>query len=96
MGAIRLMDRGTLHAYTIVHRSFPGVATPFVSAVVALDGGGYVRGNVVDVPCVPESLPAGLRLRVEFQEVEVPGHPGERFVRHVFVPEASPRRAGGS
>ena len=36
----RLANEGTLHTYSIVHRSFPGVAVPYVSAVVDLTGGG--------------------------------------------------------
>jgi len=35
----RLETTGTLRSFTIVHRAPPGVAVPFVSAVVDLDGG---------------------------------------------------------
>ena len=37
---VRLAERGRLYAYTVVHRSFPGVKVPFVAAVVDLEGGG--------------------------------------------------------
>jgi uncharacterized OB-fold protein len=37
-------NSGTLYAYSIVHRSFPGIEVPYVSAIVDLDGGGTVEG----------------------------------------------------
>jgi uncharacterized OB-fold protein len=82
-----LRSSGRLHSFTIVHRSFPGIATPFVSAVVELDEGGFVRGNVVGIPPDPRLLKPGLRLRVAFEEIAVDAQPGEKFVRHVFIPE---------
>ncbi len=42
-----LGDSGVVTAATVVHRAPPGVLTPFVSGVVALDGGGFVRTNLV-------------------------------------------------
>jgi uncharacterized OB-fold protein len=41
-----LGDSGAVAAATVVHRGPPGVPTPFVSGVVALSGGGYVRTNL--------------------------------------------------
>lgn len=41
-----LGDSGAVTAATIVHRGPPGVVTPFISGVVALDGGGFVRTNL--------------------------------------------------
>ncbi|MCX2930626.1 OB-fold domain-containing protein [Mycobacterium sp. CVI_P3] len=41
-----LGDSGVVTVATVVHRAPPGVVTPFVSGVVALDGGGYVRTNL--------------------------------------------------
>ena len=38
----KLSNKGTLYVYSIVHRSFPGVEVPYVSAVVDLEGGGTV------------------------------------------------------
>src|SRR5258708_5460634 len=44
----RLSNEGTLYAYSIVHRSFPGVAVPYISAIVDLEGGGSVKGNLIN------------------------------------------------
>ena len=43
-----LGTRGTVVSFTVVHRAAPGVPAPFTSAVVALDGGGVVKANIVD------------------------------------------------
>ena len=39
MSAKKLSTSGKLHVYSIVHRSFPGIEVPYVSAIVDLDGG---------------------------------------------------------
>lgn len=60
---VDLADHGVVTAATVVHRAPPGVVTPFVSGVVALDGGGYVRTNLVgdvDDPVAAVGLPARL------------------------------------
>ena len=83
-----LATRGKLFSYTIVHRSFPGIATPFISAVVALDGGGFLKGNLVGIDADPAKLPFDLPIRVEFERLAAPGNPAREILRHVFVPEA--------
>lgn len=40
---VDLGSAGTVTTATTVHRGMPGVPTPFTSAVVALDEGGYIR-----------------------------------------------------
>jgi uncharacterized protein len=66
--AIRLSDRGRLHVYSIVHRSFPGIDVPYVSAVVDLEGGGTVKGNLIGVPPDPVKIPLGMPVRVVFKD----------------------------
>jgi uncharacterized OB-fold protein len=61
----KLKDTGSLRAFTIVHRAAPGVPTPYVSAVVDLDGGGVVKANLVDVdPTQPEKIELGMPVRM--------------------------------
>lgn len=62
----RLSNEGTLYAYSIVHRSFPGVAVPFVSAIVDLDGGGSVKGNLINVEPDPKKLSFGMPVEVVY------------------------------
>ncbi len=52
----RLSDRGTLYVYSIVHRSFPGVSVPYVSAIVDLEGGGTVKGNLIGIEPDPAKI----------------------------------------
>jgi uncharacterized OB-fold protein len=47
MKQLTLANSGKLYVWTTVHRSLPGVVTPFVFAIVDLDGGGVVKGNLI-------------------------------------------------
>jgi uncharacterized protein len=64
----RLASRGKLHVFSIVHRSFPGVAVPYVSAVVDLDGGGSIKGNLVDIEPDPANIEFGMPIEVVFRD----------------------------
>jgi uncharacterized protein len=59
-----LSDDGTVRSFTIVHRAAPGVPTPYVSAIVDLDGGGVVKANVVNVDADPEHVRLGMPVRL--------------------------------
>lgn len=61
---MRLSDRGTLYVYSIVHRSFPGVQVPYVSAIVDLEGGGTVKGNLINAGSDPAKIKMGMPVRV--------------------------------
>lgn len=56
----RLADTGTVRTFTIVHRAAPGVPTPYVSAVIDLDGGGVVKANLLNVEPDPANVRTGL------------------------------------
>jgi uncharacterized OB-fold protein len=64
----RLSNRGTLYTYSIVHRSFPGVAVPFVSAVVDLEGGGSIKGNLIGVEPDPDKIAFGMPVDVIYKD----------------------------
>ena len=64
----RLSNRGTLYAYSIVHRSFPGVAVPYVSAVVDLEGGGSIKGNLIGVEPDPAKIAFGMPVDVVYKD----------------------------
>ena len=47
-------NSGKLYSYSIVHRSFPGIEVPYISAIVDLDDGTAIKGNLINVrtrPC---------------------------------------------
>ena len=58
----RLADTGVVTSFTIVQRAAPGVKAPFVSATVALDGGGAVTANIVDTEPDPEHVSLGMKV----------------------------------
>jgi uncharacterized OB-fold protein len=56
---IRSSDHGTVWVYSIVHRSAPGIPTPYVAAIVDLPEG--VRGSKRRLPgtCSPSAPDIG-------------------------------------
>lgn len=59
-GRASLATTGRVNSFTIVQRAAPGVPTPYVSAVIELDGGGAVKANLVNVEPAPEKVAFGL------------------------------------
>jgi uncharacterized OB-fold protein len=68
MEAVTLANSGTLYAYSIVHRSFPGIDVPYISAIVDLDGGGTVKGNLINVDPEPEKIEFGMPIEVVYDD----------------------------
>jgi len=82
----RLGTTGTLYNYTIVCRSFPGVAVPFISAIVDLDGGGTLMGNLLDIPADPHSICFDMPVRIVFRDVGQKDKAGDSYLAYYFVP----------
>lgn len=55
---------GHLRAFSIVHRAAPGVAVPFVSAIVETCDGTTVRTNLLEVPPDPGAIRLGMPVRL--------------------------------
>ncbi|HUO04668.1 MAG TPA: OB-fold domain-containing protein [Candidatus Binataceae bacterium] len=49
LSPIQLSDKGKVWVFSVVHQSFPGIKTPYVTAIVDLPEGVSVRANLVDV-----------------------------------------------
>lgn len=85
----RLSNLGTLHAYSIVHRSFPGVDVPYVSAIVDLDGGGSVKGNLIGVQPDPKKIPFGMPVELVFKDaLGRKDSDGNAYLSYFFQPRA--------
>jgi uncharacterized OB-fold protein len=84
--AVRLGTEGRLHSYAIVHRSFPDVKTPFVDAIVDLEGGGSIKGTLLGVEPDPAKLPRDLQVRVVFRDSGQKSRDGRSFLCHSFLP----------
>lgn len=52
----RLADRGRIESFTVVHRGAPKSTGPFVSVLVRLDDGAYVKANLLGVTPDPGSV----------------------------------------
>ena len=58
----RASEQGALYSWSVVQRSYPGVAVPFVSAIVDLDDGLTLKGTLREVD--PGSLKSGMPVRL--------------------------------
>ena len=91
MVALRLGTHGTLYNYTIVYRSFSGVKTPFIAAIVELEGGGAIKGTLIDVDPDPAGLRFDMPVEVIFRETGQMSKEGEPFISHYFAPPGKAR-----
>jgi uncharacterized OB-fold protein len=87
--AVRLSNKGSLYSYCIVHRSFPGIAVPYVSAIVDLEGGGTVKGNLVDVEPDPAKIKFGMPVEVVYRDaLGRKDREGNSYLSYFFKPRS--------
>ena len=86
MKTVRLAETGKLYNYTVVHRNFPGVAVPFISAIVDLDGGGTLKGNLIDFPPSPEAIKYDMPVKVVFKDAGRKDKDGASYLAYFFTP----------
>jgi uncharacterized OB-fold protein len=82
-----LARRGRLYNYTIVYRSYPGIKVPFISAIVDLEGGGTVKGNLLQVEPNPAHLYFDMPVRMVFQDAGIANTEATGYIAHFFVPD---------
>jgi uncharacterized OB-fold protein len=86
----RAKETGKLYSWTVVHRSYPGVAVPFVSAIVDLDDGLTLKGTLRGVAV--EALKTGLPVRLVFDDAGgAKDSAGAPYVGFHFVAERPAR-----
>jgi len=87
MKAVRLANTGKLYVYSIVHRSFPGIEVPYVSAIVDLDGGGTVKGNLINIDPDPEKIRLGMPVEVVYKDaLGRKDREGNSYLSYFFQP----------
>jgi uncharacterized OB-fold protein len=86
MQRVKLAETGKLYNYTVVYRNFPGVAVPFVSAIVDLDGGGVLKGNLIDVEPDPSKLAFDMPVRVVIRDAGRKDKAGNSYLAYFFTP----------
>jgi uncharacterized OB-fold protein len=84
MSLVELGSSGKLYNYTVVHRSYPGIKVPFISAIVDLDGGGTIKGNLIDADI--DRLFFDMPVKVVFRGAEIANPAGAGFISHFFIP----------
>ena len=68
MEPITLSNKGKLYSYSITFRSFPGIDVPYISAIVDLDGGGTVKGNLIECDPDPDKIEFDMPVEVIFDD----------------------------
>lgn len=70
---VRSSGKGTLHTFAIVHRG-PTPAfrdrSPYVTAIVELEGGARMPTNLVDVEPDPAVIKVGMAVEVVFEDLD--------------------------
>ncbi|MAZ45104.1 MAG: hypothetical protein CMD74_00175 [Gammaproteobacteria bacterium] len=88
MSAINLPNEGTLYSYCIVHRSFPGVEVPYVSAIVDLADGTAIKGNLINIEPDPEVISFGMPVEVVFDDaLGRKDKEGNSYLSYFFQPK---------
>lgn len=86
MSAVKLSNDGKLYNFTVVHRNFPGVPVPFISAIVDLEGGGTLKGNLVDMVPSPEAIKFDMPVKVVYRDAGRKDKDGNSYLSYFFVP----------
>jgi uncharacterized protein len=83
--AYRGGSKGRLYTWSVVERSYPGVAVPFVSAIIDLEDGLTLKGTLRGVDVA--GLAAGLPVTLVFNDADgALGKNGENYIGYHFVP----------
>ena len=84
---IKLSNKGKLYSYSITFRSFPGIDVPYISAIVDLDGGGTVKGNLIDCEPDPEKIEFDMPVEVVFDDaLGRKDAEGNSYISYFFKP----------
>jgi len=97
MQAVKLAESGKLYSYSIVHRSFPGIEVPYVSAIVDLDDGTTIKGNLINVEPDPEQIPFGMPVEVVYADaLGRKDKEGNSYLAYFFQPKTANTVSGDS
>ena len=88
MAPHRLADKGTLHAFSIIYRAFPGIEVPFISAIADLEGGGTIKTNMIGIEPDPEKIELGMKVDVVYQIAPRKDAEGNEYMTYYLKPAA--------
>jgi uncharacterized OB-fold protein len=87
IAATRLSNDGHLYVFSVVYRSFPGIDVPYVSAIVDLEGGGTVKGNLIGIEPDPAKIKMGMPVRVVYKDaLGRKDREGNSYLSYFFEP----------
>jgi hypothetical protein len=90
MSTVKLANKGKLYSYSIVHRSFPGIDVPYVSAIVDLDDGVALKGNLIDIEPDPEKIQFDMPVDVVFADaLGRKDREGNSYLSYFFKPSST-------
>ena len=68
-------------------RSFPGIDVPYISAIVDLDGGGTIKGNLIECDPDPEKIKFDMPVEVIFDDaLGRKDSDGNSYISYFFKP----------
>ncbi|MEZ5552602.1 MAG: OB-fold domain-containing protein [Pseudomonadales bacterium] len=89
MSTVKLPNKGKLYAYSIVHRSFPGIEVPYVSAIVDLADGTAVKGNLINVEPDPSKIAFDMPVDVVYADaLGRKDKEGNAYLSYFFQPSS--------
>ena len=91
MKPMTLSNQGELYVFSIIYRSFPGVETPFISAVVDLEGGGTVKGTLKNIAADPDQIQLGMPVEVIYEIAPRKDREGNEYMTFYFQPRKQAR-----
>ena len=84
---VKLSNKGKLYTYSITFRSFPGIDVPYISAIVDLEGGGTVKGNLIDCEPDPDKIEFDMPVEVVFDDaLGRKDAEGNSYISYFFKP----------
>lgn len=87
--AVKLSNQGKLYSYSIVYRSFPGIDVPYISAIVDLDDGATVKGNLIGVEPDPANLKFDMPVEVVYDDaLGRKDREGNAYLSYFFKPRS--------
>ena len=87
MEVLKLSNTGKVYSFSIVHRSFPGIEVPYISTIVDLDGGGTVKGNLINCNPDPKNIKFDMPVELIFKDaLGRKDSDGNSYISYFFQP----------
>jgi uncharacterized OB-fold protein len=83
---VQLAETGKLYVYTVVHRTFPGVKTPFIDAIADLDDGSHLKGTLLGIEPDAAALAFDMRVKIIYHEATPVDAGAAPYLTYAFVP----------